>query len=252
MNEAMLQALGPAVPPFINLSSHASSAAGYATQGWSSVGSWQVAFRRLAPRRRHTLAPGQRGQPTPFAVLDIHARGELPGPITVSPRPRPAAMARLAARLSSGAPLGLDRSRRFYAWRYGNPLSQYRILFLGTRRLRGFMALQFSIRSACAAINVVEWEGESARDKALLIEAAMTWGDFESLRIWSASFTPDEQALLARLGFAVVDHAGAAAEGFYCPQILVRPAERGGTRGLARSLGQPAQWQLPGIASDNF
>jgi hypothetical protein len=246
LTKAMLSSLdSPA--PFINLSSYLTSAAGYLKQGWRIAGSWQVAHRLLSPRRVDTFAPGERGRPTPFAVLDIHARDRLPGPITFSRRPRPAAMARLVARLDSSR-LRPVRDRQFYSWRYRNPLSEYRVLFLGGAELRGFMALQFPYRSARARLNVVEWEGATAVDKALLLEAAMTWGDFDGLAVWAGSFSPDEQAIFGRLGFDVLEHRTAAPHRFYCPQILVRP----GGSGLDRSLSDSTRWQLPGIASDNF
>jgi GNAT superfamily N-acetyltransferase len=235
--------------PHVNLSSYRTSSAGYQQLGWRVVGSWQAAHRQLRFRRQDSLAPGDAtGAPTPFAVLDLYAPTTLPAQIALERRPRGAAMAALVARLADRQRLRPLRDRRFYEWRYRNPLRDYRFVFVGDKRLRAFAVLQFDPRFGAAHVNVIEWEGESAVDKALALEAAMTWGDFAALTVWASSFADEEQQILARLGFGQLDHASAEAHGFYCPEILVRP----GRSSLSRALGDPRRWQLPGSASDQF
>jgi hypothetical protein len=246
---AMIDAMVAATAdvPLVSLSSQIVSSAGDQERGWRVVGSWRLAHRLLPHRREPSLA-------TPFAVLDGHAGATLPGPIVIERRPRAAQMAALVARLSARegrrARLGLLRDRRFYRWRYANPLAHYRFVFLGDQRLRGFAVLQLPHRSTQARANVVEWEGETPLDKALVLEAAMTWGDFAGLAVWNTHFADDEQAILARLGFGLFDHRSADRCGLHCPEIRVRHGRS--STAIRRLFEDGSRWQLPGIASDQF
>lgn len=243
MTEALLSSFGPLTPPFINLSSWVTSAAGYVRLGWQVAGSWQVAHRWLSPGRRDTLSPGRRGEPTPFAVLDRAGAAASAG-IRVRRRPDPALMEAIVGRTDDGTRLGPVRDRRFFAWRYGNPLVQYRFLYLHDR---AYMVLQFPLRSSRARINVVELEATTLDDKVTLLEVAMAAGDFSSLAIWSAGYSARERTTLARLGFQLVDHASAHLVNLYCPPILVRPGAA-----FLRRIPPLTQWRLPGIAADHF
>lgn len=217
--------------------------------GWKVVGAWQGRRARLQPRPDRAPHGGDH-RATVFAGLDGHLKVPLLRDITVSRRARPRTMSSLSAQDHEEGRIGVVHDRRFYAWRYCNPLSDYRFLFVGKRDVRGFLALQASAKAREADVQVVEWRGRSATDKALLLEAAMALGNFSSLSLWSSAFSEEEGTTLRRLGFVDVDGRDTDARDRRRRAVLAR---RGGAWGSARGrIPAFSRWALQGIDTDAF
>ena len=70
-------------------------------------------------------------------------------------------------------------------------------------------------------VSIVDWEATSARVQADLLMAALHWGNFSELTIWSATLPDETKALLRNTGFK--DWAQTPTIGRYTPTVLVRP-----------------------------
>jgi acyl-CoA synthetase (AMP-forming)/AMP-acid ligase II len=106
------------------------------------------------------------------------------------------------------------------AWRFRNPLREYRFLYAGDDRLDGYLVLQCQ-RGAHgrARVNVVDWEATDASIRDTLLDAALT-DAFAELATWTASLDADTRDLLRRRAFTPIDEADAARG---VPGVLIRP-----------------------------
>jgi hypothetical protein len=209
--------------------------------GFRGLGRWAAAHRRFTARRDGSLVQT-------FAHLDRQDEHTLPRFIQVARRPHARAMASLLRRLGEAGGIRPVRDQRFYEWRYQNPLAEYRFVYLRDVRLRGYMVLQHARDAAEGGARVLEWEGENALVRALLLETAVGWGELQSLTVWSSAFSAEDGAVLTRLGFDLFDAESARAQGLACPRLLVRP----GRAPFRLASGDSSRWQIPAIVADNF
>jgi len=194
--------------------------------GWRGVGSMAPAGRLrwhapLARRVRHTLArlplawhlAGAQpfGAPAGRAFARLDRIGRRPacggGVVGVARAPRAEAMAELVARLGHDGRVRHVRDAAFFAWRYANPLQEYRFLFLDGTRLEGYLVLQ-RYRSDYGnrlRVNLVDWEASAPAVGAALLATAIAGAAPPELAAWTATLPPERAALLQQQGFSPID-----------------------------------------------
>jgi hypothetical protein len=185
-----------------------------------------------------------RSEREPFHRLDAAAPG-LRG-LRVEKQPRCAEMAQLVAEIGHGGRLRHVRSAEYLAWRFANPMYEYRFLYAyGPEGLDGYLVLSSRVMGGVASRTCIcDLEGRSASVRADLLEAVLEAGDLSELAVWASTLPPAERAALTLCGFAPADPR-AAARGH--PAALVRatrdraPSE---WRLCEQPLLDPASWDL--------
>jgi GNAT superfamily N-acetyltransferase len=234
--------------------------------GWRSLGPveqavWQSGegSDRGDPRKVHRPADTPR---SPFDSLDEnYARGpRVTGShVTIEPAPRPDRMADLVEEIGHDGRLRQVRDAEYFAWRYRNPLSRYRFLFWADTRLEGYLVLQTPVLRAGRTVTIVDWEAVHAGAHAGLLGAALDWGRFEEVAIWTAALSAEAKAILREAGFRTVvppvtlgrAHRRRASR----QVILLTTRPNGPVADWAvggRRLLDPANWDVRAIDSDNF
>ena len=89
-------------------------------------------------------------------------------------------MADLVARQAYDGRIRHVRDARYLAWRFQNPLHEYRFLLAGGDRLHGYLVLQAYRLSRHGAANIVDWEASDPAVRRALLHAAVEWGGFSS------------------------------------------------------------------------
>ncbi len=151
--------------------------------------------------------------------------------ISLEQTPRCAGMADLVERIGRRGRIQHVRDRRYFEWRFQNPLSRYRFLYWDKAGLDGYLVLQeyTSEFAEQGVLNVADWEGSDATVQAGLLRAAKRCAGQRRLDAWSATLPPEKRAVLAANGFTLVRHAGSIAQ--QCPALLVRPVRDEDVRG---------------------
>lgn len=128
---------------------------------------------------------------------------KIPPGISFEDQPRSQDMADLVERIGSSGKIRHSRDRKYFDWRFQNPLSRYRFLFNGKARLEGYLVLQeyTSAFENKEVLNIVDWEGTSPAVKAELLDAVFAYAVNRVLVIWSASMDCDTVSLLKSRGF---------------------------------------------------
>jgi GNAT superfamily N-acetyltransferase len=188
--------------------------------GWRSAGSYQPLWhsatagpvqRRLRNLLRRTRldamwrTPPPRG---PFERLDRHARRGA-GRVSLSRDPRPREMAELIGRLPWDGRIRHVRDAGYLAWRFRNPLREYRFLFWDEGGLQGYLVL--SDHPDRQSVNIADWEAADERIRAGLLQAALGWGRFARLHAWTVGASAATLMLLRDHGFAAGQSAGVRA-----------------------------------------
>ncbi|MGH9369324.1 MAG: GNAT family N-acetyltransferase [Thermoanaerobaculia bacterium] len=199
---------------------------------------------RLAVRASGALAP--------FSRLDrIEARrqGRLGPRVMIGRTPLSEAMAELVSRLPFDGRIRHVRDERYFAWRFRNPLRNYRFLYWDEKRLEGYLVLQTG-RPPLGRVHVVDWEARDEVVRADLLHAALDGGEYPELVAWATTLAPAARRLVEENGFRPVDREKKA-RGIPC--VLVRPIREEGLSGdwtvAGRRLLDPADWDLRMIYS---
>ena len=232
MRAALDELAGRGLDYVFNLSAGRPTLLGSLTMGWKSAGGvgpigWRS--RRTAVRRRLGAVAARarflrRSTTTPslFAAaprdsfarldgMDRLVRGNGRDAVSLSRVARPEAMADLVARVSLDGRFRHVRDGTYFAWRFRNPLREYRFLYHSRDdRLDGYMVLQRHRggRTEPVRVNVVDWEATDARVRRTLLDAALT-GEFAELVIWAATLDAETRELLRERGFTPIDEADA-------------------------------------------
>ena len=236
---------------------------GSLAQGWKSAGRVEPMARREPGRaRRARLRERIRSTPVlwrwtqaavlrsaderrPFRALDAAPRTR--GSVSIARDPRPDAMAELCAALGHDGRLRHVRSSAYLAWRFANPIHDYRFLYAARgEQLAGYLVLCARAQSPypTARVCIADLVGGDPEVRAALLTCAIEAGRFAELLAWTAGLAPGERALLRERGFAPL-HPERQARGWPC--VLVRAA-----RALpasewslgARPLLDPASWDV--------
>lgn len=159
-----------------------------------------------------------------FGQLDANARrsprGE--GSVWIEREAKPEAMAGLVAALHYDGRIRHVRDARYFAWRFRNPLHEYRFLYAGSSRLTGYLVLRRSLSDLHdrVRVHISDWEATEVNVAAALLRAAVSWGQFSRLATWTATLSNESRRILSQAGFVPFD-VNLTARG--CPCVLVRP-----------------------------
>ena len=166
--------------------------------GWRAAGSFRSAWYTARPTRG-AASSGR----TLFDRLDGSA-GQSGGPMSLAAEPRPVDMAALVARLPWDGRIRHVRDAAYLSWRFRNPLHEYRFLFWNDGGLQGYLVLQRyrSERADRHCVNIVDWEAASEHVRAGLLRAALAWGRFARVQVWTAGADASQRRLLRAEGFA--------------------------------------------------
>jgi hypothetical protein len=181
--------------------------------GWRGTGPTEIM------QRRSDSAAAEKS----FGLLDRNGlnRGDGWPHVSLSTSAKPDAMTELTERIGGDGRIRHVRDRSYFSWRFRNPLSEYRFLFWEADRLEGYLVLRRSASREKPAINVADWEAADARVWADLLEAAVQWGHFQYLTIWSSGLPQDAKHALRENGFGPVPPHR------YAPTVLIRPTNDG-------------------------
>ena len=241
-----------------NLGGGAITVLGSLAMGWKSAGALNPIRRRawsseLRSRIRHgvTFLPllwRFENSPALYSPIDRNAflnLDGLAGPITsgdglritVSRKPRPDSMADLVRRLEKDGRIRHVRDAVYYAWRFQNPLHEYRFFYAGDDALDGYLVVRRhrGLDAPDPRVRLVDLEVVDESTRRALLEAVARPGLFADLEAWSATLDPLDDRCLQRAGLKSVVQSQAL-QGHPC--ILVRPADD------AR-LEEP--WHLDGV-----
>jgi GNAT superfamily N-acetyltransferase len=248
-------------PVTFSLSAGVVALTGSLAKGWRSVGpvhevarvagatSWpsRLAMRaRPWPGTRRLANAVSRVRRHPFRHLDsVAPRTPAAGALWCPREPHPEAMADLVRRLGHDGRLRHVRDARYLAWRFANPLHDYRFLLAGDDSLEGYLVLQTYRLAGRGRVNIVDWEAISPAVGRALLEAAIDWGRFADLSTWTMSLPPDTERLLGESGFRPVTRHRLMPGG---TAVLVRsvaaaPGEPEPALG-GRSLLDAANWDM--------
>ncbi len=173
--------------------------------------------------------------------------------IKIDNRPKPDEMAALVGKLDKGNKLILLRDKKFFKWRYSNPLSKYFFLYWYDNELKGYLVAQTSLYRIdyMEKFNIIELEGVDPVIKFELLKSVISLLGSRSITIWSCMLDENCQRFLAQKGFIEAGSTGAAE---YTPTVLVTM-----TKGLndkieyhGTNLLDINNWDLKMIYSDAF
>jgi GNAT superfamily N-acetyltransferase len=237
-----------------NLSAAPTTHLGSLAMGWRAIGSLEprsrARYKSVLPalvRRGSRLM----GIPAaPFFVFDIRSRKRSNAGVSAGRHPKPGPMADLVARLGSDGRIRHVRDETYFAWRYLNPRWHYRFLFHEGNGLSGYLVLGAEI--GAWHVRILDWEAESSGIRQDLLNAALSWGLFTHLSVWTVSESEETKALLEKQGF--VGEAGPPSLAAPRTTVLIRsvdPMKRPDDWMLAdRRILDARNWDLREIYSD--
>jgi hypothetical protein len=142
-------------------------------------------------------------------------------------------MARLVESLGYDGRIRHRRDAAFFAWRFLNPLHEYRFLFLGEDPLSGYLVVQRKVAaSSRVRVQIVDWEATDLGALETLLDAAIAIVGRAEIVAWEAAQPPGGLDLLRQAGFGPADLA-TRKRGY--PAVLVREADV-----------SPGEWALGG------
>ncbi|MBA2449738.1 MAG: hypothetical protein H0V51_17080 [Chloroflexi bacterium] len=120
--------------------------------------------------------------------------------------------------------------------------------------------MQVSAQRRRVPVRIVDWEATETRVRADLLEAAIRWGEFDELAIWSVTLPEEARALLREAGFNVSAAPASIGRAYrgraHGSRLLVRPVrpEMPPAEWVVadRPLLDLEQWDLRMIYSDGF
>ncbi len=263
MRAALADLAAEGVDYVFSLSAGSVTLLGSLAQGWKSAGKHEPMVRREpGVHRRAAVRERIRNMPVlwrwsglvrsaderrPFRRLDA---APSPSGVAIAREPRPDAMAELCARRGHDGRLRHVRSREYLAWRFANPMYEYRFLYRAQgERLDGYLVLraQKMRLHPTPRVCIADLEGSDARVRAELLAAAIDTGRFAELVAWGARISPHERALLAERGFEPLEPARGVRGVRGGPCALVRATRASGEAEWslgAHALLDPASWDL--------
>jgi GNAT superfamily N-acetyltransferase len=192
--------------------------------GWRGIGSLQPMQLRYRDDPPEVASVKKRYPFDDFDRYHDRRNAALIRPVTVESAPRPAAMADLVNRIRPSGRLRHVRDQEYFAWRFQNPLSFYRFLYCEGNELEGYLVL-YAPREPLwvrkTGVHIVDWEASTSEAYEALLQAAIQWGRFNRLTVWSAPLADGAKALLEGAGFKPVEAKAGLARSH--PTLLVRP-----------------------------
>ncbi len=160
------------------------------------------------------------------------ARQRRSGAIFTQATPLAEEMESLVKRLPTDRRFRHVRDHTYFAWRFRNPMRNYRFVYAGGDRLEGYLVLQRALERG-DRVSIVDWEAADQSVLEALLSVAIDDGRFPILATWRLGASPGVERLLDRHDF--------------------RPARRSKSI-LARSLGSAdleKPWMLAGRPLDD-
>ncbi len=168
------------------------------------------------------------GMSEPFSRFDraiARSMGRLTSTVRVERGPRAEPMAELVARLPYDGRIRQVRDARYLAWRYRNPMRDYRFLYREGGGLDGYLVLLLAHSPRpVGRLCIADWEARDEATRMELLDAALACGGFAQLVVWSATVEEPTRRLLEKRGFRPVD-GGKTARGY--PGLIVRSVPPG-------------------------
>lgn len=186
----------------------------------------------------------------PFQLIGQRAAGAS-GAIRLLSKVDPEGMAGCVARLPPDGRLRHVRNAEYFAWRYRNPLREYRFLANVDLGISGYLVLAARRHDPWSGLAIADWEAASPEIARDLLRTTLRWGKFRKVQIWSATLPPSRQQLLRNAGFFNVDEPVSAAQ----PMRTVFVGRAPGVSDWSlhhRELLDPGNWDLRMIYSDEF
>ena len=194
-----------------------------------------------------------------FVDLDGNAdRHQINCRVTLSKTPRSRAMAELSKRIGYDGRIRHVRDEQYFSWRFQNPLSEYRFLYWDNGRLDGYLVLYGKVYPPGndEVTYIVDWDAINEDVWHDLLRAAIQWGNFNYISIWSATLSKDEKRLLRKAGFAFRDKTGNATRDIQGENILIKSVNQANQQPDwilgGRDMLDPTNWDLRTIYSDAF
>ncbi|MBT8363750.1 MAG: GNAT family N-acetyltransferase [Deltaproteobacteria bacterium] len=194
-----------------------------------------------------------------FVDLDDSAvRHKINPCVTLSKTARPKAMAELAKRIGFDGRIRHVRDEQYFSWRFQNPLSEYRFLFWGNGRLDGYFVLHMKVYPPGndELAYIVDWDAKNGHVWHDLLQAAIQWGNFNNISIWSSALSEDVKTHLRKAGFTFKDKTGSATRDVRGENILVKSINQNIQQSNwilgGRDLLDSTNWDLRTIYSDDF
>lgn len=139
-----------------------------------------------------------------FQRLDRHM-GQTKCGIRLHCSPDPTGMAKVAKHLPHDGRIRHLRDAEYFAWRYRNPLIEYRFLLHGESRLVGYLALAGQRYRPDCEVVIADWEATSVECAQEMLATALRWGKFRDIQIWAATLSPEWKRLLSVAGFKNIE-----------------------------------------------
>jgi len=189
------------------------------SMGWRSVGSLQTMIREA---RQRTVSSSK--EQHSFSYLDRNVterRLEVSPYVSLERTARTEAMAELVEQIGNDGRIRHSRDQQYFAWRFKNPLSQYRFLYWEDSGLDGYLVLQMSVYRDRSRVRIVDWEATNTQVRADLLQAAIDLVAFDVLTIWSATLPDEAKMLLQNSGFTYLEEIESIKRHSFT--ILLRP-----------------------------
>lgn len=169
--------------------------------------------------------------------------------VSVSRVPKPAEMTGLVKQIGYDGRIRHLRDQNYFAWRYSNPLSEYRFLFWEKDGFDGYLVLQTKVTPGYSGVTIVDWEFANPQVQEDLLRAAVTRGKFDSISIWTISLNAPGRELLTSYGFVLEEKD-------YAPGLLVKKLTGVVAEDLwslgDQELTDILKWDLRAIYSDGY
>ena len=82
-------------------------------------------------------------------------------------------------------------------WRFDDAIGPFRFLFWDDGQLGGYLILRGGIARSGSRAGILDWEASEPQIKRELLSAAVCWGRFKSVDIWSASLDAETKETLS-------------------------------------------------------
>ncbi|MGH7807190.1 MAG: hypothetical protein ACRENT_03785 [Thermodesulfobacteriota bacterium] len=189
------------------------------SMGWRSVGSLQTMIREA---RQRTVSSSKEQQSFSYLDRNVTERRLKVSPYVCLERTaRTEAMAELVEQIGNDGRIRHARDQQYFAWRFKNPLSQYRFLYWEDSSLDGYLVLQMSVYRDRSRVRIADWEATNTQVRADLLQAAIYFVAFEALTIWSATLPDEAKMLLQNSGFTYLEEIESIKRHSFT--ILLRP-----------------------------
>jgi hypothetical protein len=156
-------------------------------------------------------------------------------------------MAILEGATGANGRLRLLRTKEYFSWRFRNPISRYRFLYLSRGdQLKGYLVLQEFLTRARGRAVVLDLKAGDPGTAVELIQSAMRQGGFRNMYMLAECVEPEVRGYLIDAGFTLEGPKNQV------PSLIVKPlnTEPGGLSN--RVLSSLNSWHFHLIDSDAF